>query len=341
MNKRHNYTTPPIQNSNALKRFGPPAFRSDAGIKEPRERYTPSAVKKHRNMDEDDYEERNGKLVKRHYIQQEALSNRHKIKTVLKRHSIPAQDQTWLVYAGFTGELAETLSEFGNDVIFTDPLEPWTTRAEESGKYRQVEQTTFESLPGSLIADSDGIITFEGFGPIGSENKTSLEVLRALTTQHGFTFFESEYTRSCTRSRGSGKSLKGTLNAFEQGYKQAINSQYRERYGLRAYNVRAQSDEVRVAILRDLWVIYAVINEYLNSEDIDESSNPLTVELTDEFARSLADKLDIAAFRVREAVDRLAKIQYEMLTKKWKRYSRRTTASVPLKGTHMNLRTNY
>lgn len=329
-------TIPSLADREQLKELGPPAFgESKNTIKEPSERYTPEAVEKHRKMDEDEYNERHGKSVKRHYIQEEALADRQAIKTVLQRHNIPTEGQTWLVYAGFTGELADALSKFGNDVIFTDPLETWITEAED--RYHRTEQTTLQSLPSSLIAGSDGLIMFEGFGPMTHEVEASIELLRALTTQHGFTFFESEYTRNCTISTGSGKTLKGKLNAFTgEKYGSEVQSQYRERHGLRAYNLRARSEQIRTQVLRDLWIIYAIVDSYLSGDEslnIDSFSATVTIE----FAEKLADDLNTSPLRIKNTVDRLAKIQHQMLTPNEQTYNRRGACHVPVRSSNVTI----
>lgn len=326
---------PSLTDEEKLKELGPPAFgESSNTIKEPPERYTPEAVNKHRRKDENEYDKRDGKSVKRHYIQSQALSNQQAIKTLLQRHNIPIKNQTWLVYAGFTGELADILSELDNTVIFTDPLESWIEKAENNNKYDQTEQTTLQSLSSSLIAKSDGLITFEGFGPIIHLVEASIEILRALTTRYGFTFFESEYTRSCTASTGSGKTLKGKLNAFEREYGDDVQSQYRERNGLRAYNLRAKSQEMRIELLRDLWIIYGIVDGYLSGKkSIWISSH--SAEVTAEFAEELSDRLNTSPLRVKNTVDRLAEIQHQMCAPNEKTYNRRGAVNIPIRSTHV------
>ena len=322
---------PSVKNTQKLTKLGPPTLgQKTTEIKEREDLYTPEAVSENKNKDLSEYEDdENAESVKRHYIQPEAVSHQA-VKTLLQRHNIPTSEQKWTIFAGYTGELATTLSELNNTIYFTDPIEHWVNT--HNTDFAQTKQTTLQGLPSDLIAQSNGVTTFEGYGPLHNDIEMWYEIARSLTTEHGFTFFESEFTRNCTRYTGSGKTLMGELNAFTKAPTYDIQAQYRQRGDLRAYNVRATNDQTRIKILRDLYTIYALLNLYFKRPE-DSQTEVRSLRVTQEVAEIISNQIETTPREIKEVIERFAKIHHDMLSDVEKTYNRSGTLNVSVRST--------
>jgi len=289
------------------------------------DRYTPEAVTKNRNKSVNEFEdEAKGKNVKRHYIQNEAVSEQQ-IQILLDRLDIPT-DTSWLLHAGFTGELGDVLAgDLNGDVIFTDPLEPWVDKATEKGL--QAIQTRLQTCDGKHFAQVDGVATFEGYGGIYRDGDLLYEGLRCLTTEYGMTFFQSEFTRNCTRSTGNGTSVKGRFKAFEKGYP-GVTSCYRENAGLRAYHMSADQ-ETRQRILKDYLILYLIACSHRTTPDdatAGRSPKPLTPAVVD----VLPEKLNVTYEEATHAFSRIEAVDYHLQNQINKNHTRRYNIGFPL-----------
>lgn len=290
-----------------------------------KERYSQEAVIENRKKSLDDYEtESKGKSVKRHYIQKSAVT-RTKVKTLLDRLDIPTSSD-WLLFAGFTGELADVFSsELNGSVIFTDPLETWVENAADNGF--KTDQCKMQNCSGDHFKHVDAVATFEGYEAISEDADLLYDGMRCLTTDYGFTFFQSEFTRNCTPSRGNGTSIKGRFKAFEKAYN--VTSCYRENDGLRAYHVSVNSPETQARILSDYLTVYSTVDLYFSKADVITTNNG-RIQITPDLISTISNRLQIPYQQAKTAYDRIEKVEYHMQNKTMKKYSYRNMLGLPI-----------
>lgn len=288
-------------------------------------RYTQEAVIENRSKNLTDYEsEAKGKSIKRHYIQESAVTE-NKVKTLIDRLNIPT-GSNWLLFAGYTGELADVLStNLGCSVIFTDPLKTWVEKAANNGL--TADQYTIQDIPGDHFKQIDGVGTFEGYEAISNDLDLLYEGMRCLTTKHGLTFFQSKFTRNCTKSTGNGKSIKGRFKAFEKSYD--VTSCYRENDGLRAYNMRANTVETRAKILADYLTFYSIADLYFSEEDIIKT-NDGRIQITPNLLSTISDILQIPYQQAKESYNRIEEVNYHMQSQNEKTYAQRWMLGFPM-----------
>lgn len=258
----------------------------------------------------------------RHYAQSSQPPSVDQVKTLFSRLEIPTSDMTFLVYAGYTGELANVFDELGNTVIFTDPMETWVENAAEHGF--ETHQTTLEACPGTLFAQADSVVTFEGYMPIDKSRHSLYEGLRSLTAPHGLVFFESEMTRAELKDEGGKLSLKSGFKPFEAVY--GVERRYRERDGLRAYHIRA-NERTRSLVALDANVV-AGIQILITENDPSLGIYRENPSDTEETVMVLADRLGVNEEDVLLGLRRIKTLAWEAYPTQLKQFSEPTLVQI-------------
>ena len=128
----------------------------------------------------------------RHYSQLEVTFDPTTIRSILKKHSLPVSDVTVLVFGGYTGQFAGCLRSIGFNVIFTDPLEEWVTKAKGSGF--EAYKYAAEQIPREFLDRSRLAATFECYPPLIGGADHYYTILRFLAMEQGILFAESDRT---------------------------------------------------------------------------------------------------------------------------------------------------